>query len=107
MNRTGGPAFGALGLVPVEHALLPDVGEARQYDPDVHQHFDEAQPFELAENHRPRQQEHRLDIEQDENDGDQIKLHRETAVGVALRRYAAFIGGALDLAAPPPADQLG
>ncbi len=47
--------------------------------------------LELAQNNRPGIDENRLNIEQNEQHGDQVELHREALPGVAHRGHAAFV----------------
>ena len=52
-------------------------------------------PAEMAVNDRPGHHEHRFHVEQDEEDGDQVKADAEAAAGVAGGHDAALIGGEL------------
>ena len=49
--------------------------------------------LQITQDDGPWIDENRLDIEQNEQHGDQVELHREALPGVAHRRHAAFIGG--------------
>ena len=50
---------------------------------------------DLAERHRPREQEAHFEIEDDEKDGDQIESHVEFHARVVEGVEAALVGGQL------------
>src|SRR5262245_30848822 len=81
-------------LVPVERADSPHVGESNGEDPDEHRHLSEAEPAEAAVRHGPRVQEHDLDVEDDEEDRDQVELHRKA---LAAERADRRVAGLEDL----------
>ena len=53
-------------------------------------HRPEAEQADVAQGHRPRKQEGDLEVEDDEQDGDEIETHVELAAGVVERREAAL-----------------
>src|SRR5689334_3014388 len=57
-----------LGAHPLEVALAPDVGEPHHEDRDEDEAFHEGDGPDLLEDHRPRQQEHGLHVEHDEDE---------------------------------------
>ena len=68
-------------------------------------HRREAGPAELPEDHRPRVHEHHLDVEDDEEDGGQVELHREAPPRRAARLVAALERLELGLGAVARAEQ--
>src|ERR1035441_10548619 len=82
---------GAFGLRPVQRPLLPDIEESRKNQNYKDQHLHEARHPQIAEHHRPRIQENRLNIEQDEEHRHQVKLHAESLPRVPGRHDARFI----------------
>src|SRR5205085_1533877 len=76
--------------VPGERALLPHVAETGREHANEHRHLDETGHAETAEDDRPRIQEHDLDVEHDEENGDEIEPHRKTAARGTRRRIAAL-----------------
>src|SRR4030095_5391660 len=81
-------------LLPVERADSPHVGETDREDPDEHRHLGEGEPAEAAVRHGPRVHEHHLDVEDDEQDRDQVELHRKA---VAAERSDRRVAGLEDL----------
>src|SRR3954447_10986185 len=84
-------------LRPVEAALAPDVGVGDEHEPHEHRHLREAEYPETPERHGPREQEDRLDVEDDEQHRDDVELDAEP---LAARQphgvVAALVGRALD-----------
>src|SRR6476659_2923083 len=82
---------------PVEPALAPDVGVGDEHEPDEHRHLREAEHPEASERDRPREQEDRLDVEDDEQHRDDVELDAEP---LATRQphgvVAALVRRALD-----------
>src|SRR5947207_8197392 len=66
-----------LAGAPVEPALAPDVDVRHEHEPDEYRHLDQPEQPERAERDRPREQEDRLDVEDDEQHRDQIELDAE------------------------------
>src|SRR5262249_32033514 len=93
--------------IPVERALLQQIEVAHEQDEDEEQHLDQAVQPELAERHGPRVEEHRLDVEEDEEHRDQIELDREAGARVADRLDAALIRSELGRVLPPRHDERG
>src|SRR3989338_3593777 len=94
-------------LVPVQRAAPPAVQEPDQKDPDEDRHLEEARQAQVPEHRRPRVQEGRLDVEQDEQ-----HRHHVEADGVALAARleqidSALVGTQVGAALRPAADQGG
>jgi hypothetical protein len=66
---------------------------ADEQDQDEQRHLDQSIEPELSERHRPRVEEHRLDVEQDEQHRHQVEL-TGTGPGGADRLDAALVGRA-------------
>src|SRR5687768_14408610 len=62
-----------LGPHPLQVALPPDVDQRHHQDGDEHQPLEEGEHAELAEDHRPGQEEHRLHVEHDEDQGENVE----------------------------------
>src|SRR6266436_2147827 len=76
--------------IPGERALLPHVREPGREHADEDEHLDEPGHAETAEDDRPGIQEHDLDVEHDEENGDEIESHREATARGTGRRIAAL-----------------
>src|SRR5262249_26389177 len=87
--------------VPLQSALLQDVDVADEEHRDEQHHLDQGDPAQIAERHGPGVEEHGLDVEEDEQHGDEIELDREPLTRRAQRIDAALVGHEL-LAAPAP-----
>src|SRR2546427_9510609 len=87
-----------LGPHPLQVALPPDVGEGHHQDRDEDQALDEGQRAELAEDDRPGQEEHRLHVEDDEDQREDVEADVELDPGRARGVLAALVGGELLLA---------
>src|SRR5664279_6581573 len=59
--------------IPFETALLPFINEADGEDAKENHHRPKSDETDLAERHRPREQERHFEIENDEKDGDQVE----------------------------------
>src|SRR6185437_2657411 len=79
--------------IPFERALLPFIYEADGENAKEHHHGPEAVETDLAERHRPREQEAHLEIENDEQDGDQVEAHVELHARVVEGVESALVGG--------------
>src|SRR6266699_295095 len=99
------PAAHPPGSIPVHRPALRDVHVPDGQNEHEHQHFDEqeshARPPGSAGcapevNRSPRNKEHRLDVENDEQHGDQVELDRKPLARAAERRHAAFVRAVLD-----------
>src|SRR5258706_113276 len=90
----GNAAFSHLSL-PFERPLLPLVDEADDEDTEEHDHRDQAEPADVLEHDRPGKEEGDLEIEEDEEDGDQVVAHVELHARVLERLETAFVGGEL------------
>src|SRR5687767_7968768 len=90
--------------IPLQRSLLPDVDEPNEKNRHEHQHLTETEERDISdradivdERHearqllvvdRPRNHEHGLDIEDDEQNRDQIKPDRKSLARVAQGGYA-------------------
>src|SRR5262249_31989844 len=63
--------------IPFERPLPPLIDKADGEDRKEHHHGPEAEGTELAERHRPGEQERHFEIENDEQDGDEVEAHVE------------------------------
>src|SRR3989338_1490769 len=77
---------------PIKRALLVEPEIADEQDAEKDQHLHQAEQTQLVVLHRPGKEEDCLHVEDDEQDGDDVKAHPEAAPGVALRRNPALIG---------------
>src|SRR5438477_8317178 len=102
----------SLGLIPLQGTSFPDVEVAHAQDEQEDQHLDQQEPHAQrparpAEVDRaPGDQEHRLDVEHDEQHRHEVELHGEALVGGAERRHAAFVGGVFEGGRPFGADEV-
>src|SRR5882672_498244 len=103
-------------LVPLQRAFLPDVNEADQQNQHEHQHLTQAEKGDVPNGarvvhqrdetgqlpvvNRPRDHEHRLDIEDYEQDRDEVESNREALACVAKRRDSRFVRLLLDRRRP-------
>src|ERR1700694_4347014 len=78
-------------LVPLQASLAPDVREGDEQDAHEHEHLDEAEPLELAEEHCPRVEEDGLDVEDDEQHRRQVEADRQAADGGRVRDDARLV----------------
>src|ERR1700752_2705930 len=83
---------------PLQVALAPDVGQGDGQDGDEDEAFRERQRPQLAVDDRPRQQEHRLHVEDDEEQREHVEADVELDPGRTGRVLAALVGGELLLA---------
>src|SRR5438874_9765672 len=82
-----------LAGAPVEPALAPDVDVRHEHEPDEYRHLDQPEQPERAERDRPREQEDRLDVEDDEQHRHQVELDAEAfPAGQPDRVVAALVG---------------
>src|SRR6185436_16626080 len=92
-----GLARGHVLVGPVEPTLAPDVGVGDEDEPDEHRHLREAEHPEAPERDGPREQEDRLDVEDDEQHRDDVELDADP---LAARQphgvVAALVRGTLD-----------
>lgn len=98
--------------LPVEGLFLDRINVADQKNAEERQHTGEDQPAAFEEHflvhHGPRVEEDHLDVEQDEQHRDQVKLHRHPRGAGSLGQHAAFVGRILYLIGVRAlADQLG
>src|SRR6185503_6693256 len=92
------PLVPVLGAHPFQVSLAPDVGERHHEDADEHQALGEGEEPELAEDHGPGQQEDRLHVEDDEDEGEDVETDVELDPGRARGVLAALVGRELLLA---------
>lgn len=77
---------------PVEGTDAPQVDEAYQQQGDEDGGFNKADPAAFPNGDGPGEEIERLDVEDDEEHGDQIELGGETQTGIADGFYAGFEG---------------
>src|SRR5690606_1037544 len=92
--------------VPLERSLLPDVEEADDQYADEDQHLDEPEQPQLAERHAPGNQEHRLEVENDEQDRDDVELDREALARVPERHHPGLVRRLLRRRRPEGAEEM-
>ena len=66
-------------LPPIQGAVVPGINIAHHQNSQKHAYLRETRNAERAIDHGPRIKENELDIEQDKEDSDQIKLDRESS----------------------------
>src|SRR5262245_53639959 len=79
-------------LLPLQGAAAPDVGQAEDDDGEEDPHLHEAGRAEGSEDNGPGDQEHRLDVEEDEQDGDEVEMDAEALARAGADRDSALIG---------------
>src|SRR2546428_13612535 len=84
-------------LLPIQTSFAPDVGQSDEQDAHEDQHLDEAEPLQLAQEHSPRVEEDRLDVENDEQHRGQVKAHGEPPVGGRVGDDPGLVGFELAL----------
>src|SRR2546425_828108 len=98
--------------VPFQRPPFPNGDGAHGENQDEHQHLHEQEPrpypegARLPEDRRPGEQEHGLDVEDDEEHRDEIELHGEPLARVPERRHTALVGELFHGCGPPPRDQM-
>ena len=93
------------GSLPFERSSSPDVDERHEQQRDEDDRLDEREDPERLELHGDRVEEDDLDVEQDEEHRDQVEADPEAEVLRDVRRQAALVRLALDLARPPRPEQ--
>ena len=81
---------------PVEGALFVEPGVANEKDSEEDKHRNKGEGTHVSEDPRakkdgPGKEKNRLDVENNEKHGDDVKACRVTAASVAFRRYAALV----------------
>src|SRR6266508_5796258 len=84
-------------LLPIKAPFAPDMRQRDEQDAHEDEHLDEAEPLELVEGDRPRVEEDRLDVEDDEEHRRQVEAHGQAAVGGGVGDDARLIRGELAL----------
>ena len=98
MNWAGGPCFFFISdkpdllSLPLKSAFPPSIDEPDDQHKKISQHDHEGARFHFFEDQGPGEKENDLDIEQQEDKGDEIKLDRERIDFVTQVRAAAFKG---------------
>jgi len=92
-TRSASPLKSKPSLRPIRAPLAPGVEETDRQHGDEDQHLHKARRAEPAEGERPREQEDRFDVEDQEQQGEDVVAHRERMPGVADRLDAALVGG--------------
>src|SRR5436309_263082 len=87
-----GRLFQVFRLHPLQIPFGPDVRKTHSQNGDKYQSLDEGKHAELLEYHRPGQQEDDLHIENDENEGNNVKANVELYPGRTCGILPAFIG---------------
>src|SRR6202162_1315618 len=87
----GANATRVMELIPFQRPLLPLIYEADGENAKEHHHRPEAVETDLAECHGPREQKAHLEVENDEQDGDQIEAHVELHARVVEGVESAFV----------------
>jgi len=75
---------------PIPDRLWPRHTPGRRKDHDKNDHFDQGKELELVEHDRPGIKKDRFNVEEDEKNGDTVKLDGEALGSEAFRRVAAF-----------------
>src|SRR6185312_10223201 len=88
----GAGATRVMESIPFQRPLLPLIYESDGEDAKEDHHRPEAEMPDLAEGDRPREQEGDLEIEDDEEDGDEIEAHVEFHARVVEGVEAALVG---------------
>src|SRR5919199_2641324 len=73
------------GSVPLEAAAAPDVGVRDEDRDDEQDHLDQAEELQLVERHGIGDEEHALDVEDDEEHRHEVVLHGEAAAAGRVR----------------------
>ena len=89
-----------LGRSPAECAVADQEEEGDEHHDGEDHHFDEAEGAQLMEDHRPRVQEHDLDVEDDEDHGHQVEADRETGGRLDGGDDPALVGSRLGRRGP-------
>src|SRR6185437_13527048 len=84
-----------IGSLPLQRAFAPLVDEADRQHAEKADHRPEAKRADSLQGDRPGKQEGDLEVEDDEEDGDQVVAHIEAAAGIVERLEAAFVSGQL------------
>jgi hypothetical protein len=79
--------------LPLEGAFAPGVGQADEEDAHEGQDGGEGRRSQLSEIHGPGEDEHGLDVENDENEGEQIKTDVRGYPRGSHGVHAALVGG--------------
>src|SRR6478672_8333882 len=75
VSRNPAGSFSSIPMVtsvPFQPAAPPDVGVRDEHGEDEQHHLDQGEDPEVAERHGEREQEDRLDVEDDEEHGGQV-----------------------------------
>src|SRR4051812_8510647 len=87
-----GAPMALLSLFPFQRSLHPLVDETHDQDQEEDHHGDKAEQADLIQHHGPGKEERDLQVEQDEQYGDQVVAHVELHARVLEGFEAAFIG---------------
>src|SRR4030095_12575542 len=77
---------------PIGRALPPDVDVPNEENQKEREDLYEPRPSKTAKRQRPGIQERDFDIEEQENHGHEVELHRVAFAGIAHSGHPAFIG---------------
>src|ERR1700682_2492852 len=90
-------------FIPVERAFFPEIDVSHEQDRYIKQHFEKAEPAQLAKNVRPWIKKDCLDVKKNKDHCNQIELHGKRRARVTRWIHTAFVGLLLFAARPPPA----
>src|SRR5713226_1581900 len=89
--------YASRASIPLQGSPLPHVHVAHGKNQHEHQHLHEQEPrphprgTPVPEDRRPGEEEHGLDVEDDEEHRDEVELHGEPLARVPERRHAALV----------------
>src|SRR5258705_9395548 len=99
--------------IPLKCAALPDVEVADEQDDEEHEHLDQQEPHRDAAgrgsaeiDRGPRNQEHGLDVEHDEEHRHEIELDGEPLMGAAEGRHPALVRLVFDVGGPARPEEM-
>src|SRR5690606_24527839 len=100
------PSIAMSPLLPFQRALHPFVDEADDKDCKEHHHREEPGKPDVVQHGRPREEKGDLQVEEDEEDGDEVVAHVELHARVLERLEAALVGRELLRIRPARGEQL-
>src|SRR5436309_15933472 len=86
------PSPSMVTLQPLQYLLAPGVGQAQGKDADEDDHLDEGGGADLVEDHRPGEEEDRLDVEDDEEQPEEVVPDLGLRPAAAHRVDATLVG---------------
>src|SRR5256714_1536595 len=100
------PSPSIVTLQPLKSLLAPGIRQPKGKNADEDDHLDEGAGAELVEDHCPGEKEHRLDVEDDEEQAEEVVPDLGLGPAAAHRIDAALVGEVLLRTADLGADQL-